>query len=80
MGPFRLVAQCLYNYDEKTAQLVPGMRLNPVSNLSIYLGVPMVLGSREGPYYTQNADEKNRPFSIVLAVSFDGSFRLSHYE
>jgi hypothetical protein len=80
LGPVRLVAQCLYNFNEKTAQFVPGVQFNPVSNLNIYLGVPMALGSREGTYYTRNADEKNRPFSIVIAVSFEGSYRFSHYE
>jgi hypothetical protein len=80
LGPVRFFAQCLYNFNEKTAQLVPAVQFNPVSNLKIYLGVPMALGRRDGTYYTRNADKNNRPFSIVMAVSFEGGYRFSHYE
>ncbi|MDR1317645.1 MAG: hypothetical protein LBK13_12310 [Spirochaetales bacterium] len=76
----RLFTQCLYNLNEKTAQLVPGIQITPVSNLNLYLGVPMVLGERDGTYYSKNADKKNRPFSIVLAVSFSGNYRFSYYQ
>jgi hypothetical protein len=76
----RFFVQCLYGLKDKTTQLVPGVRFAPDSNFNVYLGFPMALGSREGLYYRQNADEKNRPFSIVLAVSFGGNYRLSHYE
>jgi hypothetical protein len=76
----RLFTQCLYNFNEKTAQLVPGLQLTPVSNLNLYLGVPMALGERDGTYYSKNADKKNRPFSLVLAVSFSGDYRFGYYE
>jgi hypothetical protein len=80
LGGLRFVTQCLYGFEDKTAQLVPGASFTPISNLNVYLGFPMALGSRDGIYYRQNADEKNRPFSMVLAVSIGGNYRFSHYD
>jgi hypothetical protein len=80
LGNLRFGVQCLYGFEDKTAKLVPGVSFAPVSNLNVYLGFPMALGSRYGIYYRQNADEKNRPFSIVLAVSIGGNYRFGYYE
>jgi hypothetical protein len=75
-----IFVQCLYSVDENTAQLVSGCRFTPIPNMNIYVGFPMALGSREGTYYTHNADRKERPASIVLAVSISGNYRFSHYD
>jgi hypothetical protein len=40
----------------------------------------MALGSRSGTYYRHNADVNDRPFSILLGISVDGTYRFSKYE
>jgi hypothetical protein len=71
----RIFAQCLYAWDEKSAQLVPGISIKPGDLVTATLTVPMALGRRDGTYYSQNADRDNRPFSITLLISFGGTFR-----
>ncbi|AEF84459.1 hypothetical protein TREPR_2550 [Treponema primitia ZAS-2] len=68
----RFVLQFLYAPKENTAQLVPGIRINPLPHMAVSLAVPMALGSEDGTYYSYNADKNNRPFSIVLLVSLTG--------
>lgn len=76
----RLFTQCLYSFEEHTAYLVPGLSLAPFPHISAYLAVPMALGSRDGTYYTKNADNQNRPFTIVFLVSVNGSYHFGRYE
>jgi hypothetical protein len=71
----RLFVQCLYALDENSVQLVPGISIKPGDLITATLTVPMALGSRDGTYYSQNADRDNRPFSIALLISFGGIFR-----
>ncbi|MDR2313511.1 MAG: hypothetical protein LBE02_03170 [Spirochaetaceae bacterium] len=71
----RLFVQCLYALDENSAQLVPGISIKPGDLITATLTVPMALGNRDGTYYTQNADRDNRPFSIVLLLSFGSTFK-----
>ncbi|GMO46753.1 MAG: hypothetical protein Ta2B_28450 [Termitinemataceae bacterium] len=80
-GRFQIFASCLYSMYTNTAQLVPGITLEPAEHLQLYLAVPMALGNR-GPntYYWQNADINNRPFAIVLAIKINGSYRYGHFE
>ncbi|GHV80416.1 hypothetical protein AGMMS49944_22070 [Spirochaetia bacterium] len=68
----RFGLQFLYAFQENTAQLVPALTFNPLPHMAMSLAVPMALGSKEGTYYSHNADTKNRPFSIVLVVSISG--------
>ncbi len=68
----------LHGFNENTVQLVPGFRITPLSNLNLYVAVPMALGSEKGQYYNYNVDEKNRPFSIILMVTFSGNYRYSN--
>lgn len=75
-----LFVSYLHGFSENTAQLVPGFRVTPFSNMNIYVAVPMALGSKDGTYYTSNVDEENRPFSIIFLVSFSGSLRYSNYK
>jgi hypothetical protein len=76
----RFFTQFLYGFAEYTAQLVPGLIIDPLPHMSVSLAVPMALGSHDGTYYTSNADRNNRPFSIVLLVSISGSHRFGSYE
>jgi hypothetical protein len=71
----RLFVNSLYSLTENSARFVPGLRFSPLRHVEVSLAVPMALGSRNGFYYTNNADKYNRPFSVVLLVSLSGSFR-----
>jgi hypothetical protein len=73
----RIFCQFLYGIEEETAQLVPGISIKPGDLITVTLTVPMALGSPDGTYYRSNADKNNRPFSIMLGISFSGSFRYS---
>ena len=70
--------KALYSPDEKSSQLVPGLRLSLFPHTELYLAVPMALGSRDGYYYTSTPDLNDRPFSIVILLSLKGSFRLGY--
>jgi hypothetical protein len=69
----------LHGFDENSVQLVPGFRITPLSNLNFYVAVPMALGDKDGYYYKDNADEQNRPFSIVMMLTFSGNYRYSNH-
>jgi hypothetical protein len=75
----KLFTRCLYSIDENSARLVPGISIAPLPNLSISLAALMALGSRDGTYYTNNEDQKNRPFSIALAITFSGNHRYNNF-
>ncbi|MDR3193423.1 MAG: hypothetical protein LBT87_10195 [Treponema sp.] len=76
---FRIFSQVLYGIEEDTVQFVPGFSCKPLSHLEFSLAVPMALGSREGTYYRNNVDTKNRPFAVVLLLSLQGSQRFDYY-
>lgn len=78
-GDPRLFTQFLYAPMENSARLVPGFRLNPWQHIEFSLAVPMALGSRDGYYYKHTADSKNRPFSIMMLLSLNGSFQFGRY-
>jgi hypothetical protein len=76
----RMFSRLLYSYDINSLQLVPGISIKPVNLLTATLSVPMALGSRdEDSYYRHNEDVNNRPFSIVLGITINGSFRYRIY-
>lgn len=68
----------LHGFDENTVQLVPGFRLTALSNFNLYVALPMALGNKDGYYYKHNVDEKNRPFSVVVMLTFSGNYRYSN--
>jgi hypothetical protein len=68
----------LHGFNENTVQLVPGFRITPFSNFSLNMAIPMALGSKNGYYYTNNVDEHDRPFAIILMLTFSGSYRYSN--
>jgi len=71
----RLFVQTLYNLQEDSAQLVPGLRLNILPFSELYIAVPMALGSKEGYYYYNTPDLNNRPFSIIFLISLKGGIK-----
>ncbi|MDR0707819.1 MAG: hypothetical protein LBF60_08085 [Treponema sp.] len=85
----RFAVKFLYGIDYNTMTLVPGIRVVPFPNMAVSLGVLMALGNRAdkgyeddhaGYYYRHNTDEKDRPFSVALTVTFSGSHRWDNYK
>jgi hypothetical protein len=76
----RIFAQCLYSFEEKSAWLTPGISIEPIKHISVYLGSRMALGGKEGAYYLSNADNLNRPFSFAFLITVSGDYGLGHYE
>lgn len=71
----------LYAFEKNTGQLVPGITFDPVEHIELYIAVPMVVGVRDqNSYYYHNADQNNRPFSVVLAVKIKGTYKYGHFE
>jgi len=76
----RIFGRLLYSYEMNSLQIVPGISVKPINQLTASLSVPMALGSRdEKSYYRHNEDAHNRPFSIVLGITISGSFRYRIY-
>jgi hypothetical protein len=78
-GNLRFFTQILYAPVQSSAQLVPGLRLNPLSHIDIYLAVPFALGRKTGYYYENTADPSNRPFSIILLVTITDNVQVGYY-
>jgi hypothetical protein len=74
-GSFRLFIRWLHNFSEGSGQIVPGFSLRPFENMSLNVAFPLALGGRNGTYYDKNADQLNRPFSAVIALTFSGSYK-----
>ncbi|MDR1148002.1 MAG: hypothetical protein LBK66_05160 [Spirochaetaceae bacterium] len=71
----------LHAFEKNSAQIVPAISFEPAEHIELYFGVPMAAGSRdEDSYYRHNADTNNRPFSIVVAVKINGSYKYGHFE
>ncbi|QEN06983.1 hypothetical protein EXM22_02905 [Oceanispirochaeta crateris] len=75
-----LFSRFLYNFSSNTGKWAPGVRFKPYNDLSVYLSVPIVVGDRDGTYYSSNYDEKNRPFSVTLAITLSGSQKFAQYK
>jgi hypothetical protein len=76
----RIFAQCLYSFEEKSAWLTPGISIDPIKHISVYLAGRMALGGREGAYYRSNGDSLNRPFSFALLITVSGDYSVGHYD
>ena len=70
----------MYNINENTAKIIPGVRYKLMKEITLFLSVPMALGDREGTYYRSNYDDKNRPFSVTFGIRFDGSYKQASYK
>jgi hypothetical protein len=78
-GNLRLFTRALYAPLEHSAHIVPGFLLSPLPHVDVYFALPMALGNRDGYYYSHNADVRNRPFSITMAVTLSGNVRRGFY-
>lgn len=78
-GNPRLFTQLLCAPLEYSAQFVPGFGLSPWSHIEFYFAVPMSLGRRESYYYVHTVDSGDRPFSIIMMLSLNGSFQYGRY-
>jgi hypothetical protein len=68
---------------EDTGMVVPGAQFSPSTGVTVSLAVPFAFGSRKGTYYRGiSSDYKtyNRPFSIVLGLTIDGSYSWGKYD
>jgi hypothetical protein len=81
----RFYLQVLYEGFKNSAQVVPALRLSPISNVGVYIGVPMALGNENG-YYSKEEntimrDRYGKPirFAFVLFVSLSGGIRYTVY-
>ncbi|GMO26353.1 MAG: hypothetical protein Ta2F_01890 [Termitinemataceae bacterium] len=80
-GNFQIFTSCLYSMYSNSFQIVPGMSIEPARHLELYFAVPMAPGSKgDNTYYRHNADWDNRPFSFVLAIKINGSYKYGHFE
>jgi hypothetical protein len=79
IGDLRFAMRSRWAMDTNTAYLIPGLSISPLPHLSVSLGFPLALGSREGHYYRSNADTSGRPVGIALLINLGGSFHLDHY-
>ena len=78
-GSPRIFTSVNFSTAENSYQVVPGFKFTPLSDIEVYLAVPMALGSKDGYYYRHNADTYNRPFSITLLVTLNGSVYASSF-
>jgi hypothetical protein len=76
----RLFLRGLWAWKNNTCHITPGLSASPLEHMTISLAFPLALGSREGHYYTNNADTQNRPFSAVFLITLGGSYRFAHDE
>ena len=71
----------LYSVESNSGQLVPGIRMEPIRHLKIYLTLQMAIGSRDNDsYYYTNTDTANRPFAISLIVILNGIYNFSKFD
>ncbi|MDR2942568.1 MAG: hypothetical protein LBV17_08265 [Treponema sp.] len=78
-GSPRIFSSVNFSTAENSYQLVPGFKFTPFSDIEVYFAVPMALGDKDGYYYRHNADPYNRPFSIMMLVTFTGSVYASSF-
>jgi len=71
----RIFSQAYYNFEQNSAWAVPGISIRPGDTFTLSLSVPMALGNKSGHYYKDNMDPQNRPFSVLLALSYSGRQR-----
>jgi len=75
----RFFIQTLYAPRQSSAQVIPGFRFAPFSNIEFYLAAPMALGKKTGHYYQNTADPYNRKFSIMLLITIKGNVEAGFY-
>jgi len=82
-GNPRFFIQTAYAVREKSAQVTPGVSINPWSHIGISFALPITLGSKEGYYYLNptiyDRDNNPRRFAAVLLLTLSGSLGYTHY-
>jgi len=78
-GSPRIFTSVNFSTAENSYQVVPGFKFTPLSDIEVYVAVPMALGNKDGYYYTHNADAYNRPFSITMLITLTGSAYASSF-
>jgi hypothetical protein len=74
-------ASGLYAFNINSAQIVTGIRIEPVRHLQIYVTLQSALGSRDdNTYYRITPDTANRPFVVTIAAIIKGIYNFNHYE
>ena len=73
----------LYAPMEKSAQLIPGFRLNPWRHIEFSLAFPMGLGEENGYYYkntlTVDKEKNPLPFAVIFLITLKGSIQFGYY-
>jgi len=69
---------------QSSAQIIPGFRLNPLSNIELYFALPMALGSKDGYYYSNTVTrdttlDKALPFCVMLLLTLKGDVQFGYY-
>ncbi|MDR2521866.1 MAG: hypothetical protein LBC72_04850 [Spirochaetaceae bacterium] len=71
----------VYSLGAHSGQVIPGIRLEPVRHLKVYITLQMALGSREeNSYYTINTDTANRPFAVSIIGIISGMYNFNKFE
>jgi len=79
-GSPRIFTSVKFSTAEDSYQVVPGFKFTPLSDIEVYFAVPMALGNRDGYYYSHNdIDPHNRPFSIMMMITFTGNVYASSF-
>ena len=75
-------ASFLYSMALNSGQIVPGIRMEPIRHLKIFLTLQMAIGSRDNDYsyYYTNTDTANRPFAVSLIVILNGIYNFSKFD
>ena len=68
----RLYSQLKYNLSDTSGVMIPGFKIDGLSNLSLIFGMPIIFGSETGGYYTDNPDIKDRQVSFILSIILSG--------
>ncbi|MBN2444211.1 MAG: hypothetical protein JXJ04_22800 [Spirochaetales bacterium] len=68
----RLFSQYKCNINEESHVLIPGMTIDILPHFSLLFTIPVILGSPDGGYYTENPDTEHRAISFVFALLLSG--------
>jgi hypothetical protein len=79
LAQLRVGTKFLYNIDENSGEIIPGISIEPAQHLKLYFAMPFVVGNPNGKYYTANSDKYNRAFSFVFILSISGGFSFIRY-
>jgi hypothetical protein len=76
----RFISLFRYAIETSSVEFVPGVRIYPLSNITVSAAFPMVFGPRSGVYYTNNEDKIERPFAFILSITISGNYKHGWYD